>query len=157
MTAGALWTKHRRLAYAIANKYFLPGQEREDVQQEALIGLWIAARDFDPARGRFAPFAGMVIHRRLKTLVTRANTMKHRVLTDASRNGLELAGVDVTVATVVGREELELVCAGLRDLTELERDAVFAYVGGTYDSKDKRVENALTRARAKVAARVDYA
>lgn len=150
MTTAALWTKHRSLAHSIATLYFLPGSERQDVEQEALIGLWIAARDYDPARGAFPAFAACVIHRRLKTLVTRANAGKHRVLTDASRVEFELDGRDATVASVVAREELELVCAGLADMTELERDAVCAYVGGTYDSKDKRTENALTRARRKL-------
>jgi hypothetical protein len=40
----ALWTKHRHIARIEASEWHLPGSERQDVEQEALIALWQAAR-----------------------------------------------------------------------------------------------------------------
>ena len=38
----ALWTKHQALARSIANEWFIPGSDRDDVRQEAQIALWVA-------------------------------------------------------------------------------------------------------------------
>lgn len=83
MTVPALWTKHRQIAYGVANQYFLQGADREDVEQEALVALWLAARDYDPARGPFKPYAALWVHRRLQDKVKAAGRLKHRQLTFA--------------------------------------------------------------------------
>lgn len=60
----------------------MPGYDRDDVHQEAMVGLHKAARDFRDGRGaKFATFAEMVIHRHLANAARLANGKKHAVLT----------------------------------------------------------------------------
>lgn len=47
-----MWEKHRSLATGIARSFYVPGAERQDVEQEALIGLWDAARMAECVRRR---------------------------------------------------------------------------------------------------------
>ena len=63
----------------------IPGLERDDQRQEALIGLLQACRDFDSARGRFGAIATVCVRSRVLTARQRARQNRHRVLTDALR------------------------------------------------------------------------
>lgn len=141
--APSLWTNHRKLALVIANRYYLPGQERQDVEQEALIGLWIAARGYQPERGPFKPWASTVIHRRLKTLVAQANCGKNRILTFADRD-YEPPAIDMRAG-----ERLGLIVAALDTLSELERRALANSLNGL-PIGSKSADNALQRARTKL-------
>lgn len=152
------------LAYVISRGYFIPGGDRDDVRQEALIGLWVACRDWDPARGSFKPFAVMVIRRRLATAVKVATAGKHRCLTDAARTAVvdadvadavdEIAAGHTTEDIVEARARLAATVAVVRDrLTEPERRAVVGLLDGrayVEIGPKKRVDNALWRARRKL-------
>jgi DNA-directed RNA polymerase specialized sigma24 family protein len=142
MTAPTLWTKYRGLALAIAADYHLPGQDRDDVRQEALVGLWIAATGHDPARGAFPPFARVVIRRRLQELARKANTGKHLALTNADRD------VDMP-APETEHGQLALVLDALPRLTELERASLADSLNGK-PITSRRYDNALQRARRKL-------
>lgn len=166
--APALWTKHRPVAYAIAALYFWPGADRDDVKQEALIGLWIAARDWRPDAGRtFRSFAELVIKRRLATCVKLAKRSKHAPLNDSIRvlvdeDGVSDQAVDQLphlhqVADVA--EDRERLAAVLRaidtDLSPLERRCIIGVASGLSYAEigpQKRVENALDKARRKLRA-----
>jgi RNA polymerase sporulation-specific sigma factor len=161
----ALVASHRGLAEAIASDYFIPGADREDVIQEALIGLLVAARMFD-GRGEFKAFAGMVVRRWVQTEVTRARREKRRPITEAVRTlrdpetGDDWAASELiedhysnVLDLLTGREDYARFAAAVRSLTDLERRAIAALVneehphsGGT----DKSLDNALQRARAKL-------
>jgi len=151
MTTAALWTKHRNLAHAIARTYRLPGAEAQDVEQEALIGLWVAARSFKPGRGTsFPTFARVVVKRRLSTLLKSALAEKNAVLTNADRDDLLLTdGVDVE-RVVVARDTLARLVAAVADLTPLERFGLEAAVNG--EAHGNLLENAAYRARRKLKA-----
>lgn len=69
MTRIALYTKHTKIADAIARDYFIPGCDKEDLRQEARVALWIATEKYDPARGKFPTFAHLVIRRHLISLL----------------------------------------------------------------------------------------
>src|SRR5262245_56716415 len=141
--APALWTRNRGLARSIAHQYFIPGADRDDVQQEALIGLWEAARLWDKERGAsFATFASLVIHRRLHTCLKAANRRKHRFLTDASRD-LDLGTVEEPGG------QLALILEALPSLSELERQSLADSLNGV-PIRSKRYDNALQRARRKL-------
>lgn len=147
MTAAALWTAHRPLAKSIARGYFLPGADQEDVQQEALIALWEASRSYQPDKGSsFRSFAKLVIERRLNSCVRTANRPGRLVLTRSSRN-LDLQRSREEQAA---RDRLWEVVEASQTLSLAERAAVQAYVTGTYDSYDRKMENALYRARKKL-------
>lgn len=164
----ALFTKHRRQALAIATGFYLPGGERQDIEQEALIGLWIAARKWDPEGGAsFRTFAELVIRRRLGAIVKAALREKHRPLNDSVRcyvtdEGEEVAIIDVLpggldpLEVVVLREKLVRLGRVAGGLSPLEREALQRAADGVpYTAgyaKDKRVDNAVQRARRKLKA-----
>ncbi len=78
-----LLDRYRPLAQRQARSYFLAGAEREDVVQEAVIGLYKAVRDFDPERHlSFAGFAELCVNRQVLTAVRNATRHKHGPLND---------------------------------------------------------------------------
>jgi RNA polymerase sporulation-specific sigma factor len=77
----ALIERYRRFARAKARGYFLVGADRDDVEQEALIGLFKAARDFRPEHNAsFRAFAELCITRQIITAIKAATRQKHQAL-----------------------------------------------------------------------------
>jgi RNA polymerase sporulation-specific sigma factor len=77
----ALIDRYRRFARAKARGYFLVGGDAEDVEQEALIGLYKAARDFRPEhQASFRAFAELCITRQIITAIKTATRQKHQPL-----------------------------------------------------------------------------
>lgn len=74
-------TRYRRFARAKARSYFLVGGDSDDVEQEALIGLYKAARDFRPEhQSSFRAFAELCITRQIITAIKTATRQKHQAL-----------------------------------------------------------------------------
>ena len=74
-------TRYRRFARAKARSYFLVGADSDDVEQEALIGLYKAARDFRPEhQASFRAFAELCITRQIITAIKTATRQKHQPL-----------------------------------------------------------------------------
>ncbi len=73
--------RYRRFARAKARGYFLVGADRDDVEQEALIGLFKAARDFraEPETS-FRAFAELCITRQIITAIKASTRQKHQAL-----------------------------------------------------------------------------
>jgi RNA polymerase sigma-B factor len=62
-----LLRRHSGLAYTAANRFAGRGEPIEDLEQVALVGLWLALRRFDPGRGlRFSTFATATVLGELK-------------------------------------------------------------------------------------------
>ena len=77
----ALIDRYRRFARAKARNYFLIGGDADDVEQEALIGLYKAARDFRPEhQASFRAFAELCITRQIITAIKTATRQKHQPL-----------------------------------------------------------------------------
>jgi RNA polymerase sporulation-specific sigma factor len=165
MTVIQLWTKNRPIAYGIARDFYIPGADRDDVTQEALIALWVAARDYQPESGPFRSFAALVIKRRLGSCVKMAQTYKHAALSTAVRTILsedgdrqEIAGLlpylHQVTDVVEDRERLALIIAAIKsDLTEFERECIVGIASGKGYLElgpYKKVDNALFRARRKL-------
>jgi RNA polymerase sporulation-specific sigma factor len=73
--------RYRRFARAKARGYFLVGGDADDVEQEALIGLYKAARDFRPGHlASFRAFAELCITRQIITAIKTATRQKHQPL-----------------------------------------------------------------------------
>ncbi|MET0902558.1 MAG: sigma-70 family RNA polymerase sigma factor, partial [Acidimicrobiales bacterium] len=73
--------RYRRFTRAKARRYFLVGADRDDVEQETLIGLYKAARDFRPDhQSSFRAFAELCITRQVITAIKTATRQKHRAL-----------------------------------------------------------------------------
>jgi len=76
-----LLERYRRFARAKARGYFLVGADSDDVEQEGMIGLYKAARDFRPDRqASFRAFAELCITRQVITAVKTATRQKHQPL-----------------------------------------------------------------------------
>lgn len=109
MTRAALYEKHTGLADAIAREWFLPGADMDDVHQEARVALWIATATWKPEKGlKFRTYARHAIKADLRDKVQSANRHKHRVLTDADRDELQLSLIETAPLerTVIARERL---------------------------------------------------
>ncbi len=73
--------RYRRFARAKSRGYFLVGGDADDIEQEALIGLYKAARDFRPEHlASFRAFAELCITRQIITAIKMANRQKHQPL-----------------------------------------------------------------------------
>jgi RNA polymerase sporulation-specific sigma factor len=169
---------HDALVRTIAREFYAPGQALEDLEQEGRVGLWTAARDFEPARGvPFAAFARVCIRRHVVAAVQRANRHKHAMLSGAERFERPVRGHggrlvrDVVAARAAGeaddplrvtltRESLEAVTAMLPALSARERRALALVADGhSYASAAEHaggtvggVASAVQRARRKLAA-----
>jgi RNA polymerase sporulation-specific sigma factor len=73
--------RYRRFARAKARGYFLIGADSDDIEQEGMIGLYKAARDFRPERqASFRAFAELCITRQIITAIKTATRQKHQPL-----------------------------------------------------------------------------
>jgi RNA polymerase sporulation-specific sigma factor len=76
-----LLERYRRLVRAKGRGFFLVGGDAEDVQQEALIGLYKAIRDYQVDRlASFRAFAELCITRQIITAIKTATRQKHQPL-----------------------------------------------------------------------------
>jgi RNA polymerase sporulation-specific sigma factor len=77
----ALIDRYRRFARAKSRGYFLVGGDADDVEQEALVGLYKAVRDFRPeVQTSFRAFAELCISRQIITAIKTATRQKHQPL-----------------------------------------------------------------------------
>jgi RNA polymerase sporulation-specific sigma factor len=77
----AVLYRYRRFARAKARGYFLVGADADDVEQEALIGIYKAVRDFRPeVSDSFRAFAEMCVTRQIITAIKSATRQKHQAL-----------------------------------------------------------------------------
>lgn len=167
----------RGLALALTRGFSIPGADRSDLEQEALIALWTATRDYRPGLGSFSNFATIVIKRQLATKVKAATRLKHQPLTNSARigtsvfdDGMEQAGSDPAFVYERKEEALELLRRVREDLSPTEARCLIGvanglthaqineFVGGSArPGKDgrvrfKTVDNAINRANRKLAA-----
>lgn len=172
----ALVDRYRRFVRAKARSYFLVGADRDDVEQEALIGLFKAARDFRPGHeASFRAFAELCITRQILTAIKAANRQKHQALNqyvsisgpradaDAERPAEDLLRVEEhdpnPADQLVAAERYAALRRRLGEvLSGFEVDVLALYVEGrTYqeigdrlDRHAKAVDNALQRIKRKL-------
>ncbi len=156
--------------------YFLPGSDEEDVAQEAMVGLFKAIRDFDPAVGTpFRAFVNLCVERQIATAIKSANRFKHRFLDHAiSLDAMEesserdrghpplklVADPSVDIGELVASADaVDRLRADLLDLlTNLEREVLRLYMAGhsyeemanVFGSSLKSIDNALQRVKFKM-------
>jgi RNA polymerase sporulation-specific sigma factor len=160
-----------------ASSYFLAGGESDDLNQEGLIGLYKAVRDFRADKETsFRSFAELCITRQIITAIKTATRFKHAPLntyvsfsqTPAGQEsegdctlGDALPGsiVDEPSIVVISTEELQslVFCLGT-GLSKLEADALRLYLEGSsyeemaveLDVDTKTIDNALQRVKRKI-------
>jgi len=158
-----------------------PGCEREDLAQEARIGLVAAIRAWRPERGPFPPFAARCVRNQALLAVQAAARHKHQLLARAvslnyqhggdtttadDRSSLSL--LDAFPATdtrtdperrLLVSEQLRTVVGAAPSLTERERRALagaldgssYAELGTVIGASRKAASHAADRARRKLA------
>lgn len=152
---------YERLVYKMSQRFFLPGADRQDVVQEAMVGLAHAIRTFDTGYDRkFFDYAVMCIRNSLVRAVRGANRKKQQVLNQAGEM-TELTPVPAVSAVdevVLGRMNLqEMLKVLAQRLSPLEIEVLRMRLAGEVCEEIasqlnltiKQIENALFRARQK--------
>jgi RNA polymerase sporulation-specific sigma factor len=175
LALAVLLTRYRGLARSKARPYFLVGGDRDDVVQEAMIGLYKAIRDFDPSRDvAFPAFADLCVTRQVISAVKSANRHKHGPLNASVSLARPVgsAGDDRvlgdTLPTPVTDDPAEQVASAERIrglqrhldavLSDLEVDVLRLFVEGRSYSEIaehlhrqvKAIDNAIQRVKRKV-------
>jgi RNA polymerase sporulation-specific sigma factor len=172
----ALIDRYRRFARAKSRGYFLVGGDHDDIEQEALIGLYKAARDFRPEhQASFRAFAELCITRQIITAIKTATRQKHQPLNqyvsisgvrggdepgERSVEDLLHSHADTDPAdSVVSSERLSVMRSAMAEmLSGLEVDVLKLYVEGkSYQEIGdelgrhvKSIDNALQRIKRKL-------
>jgi RNA polymerase sporulation-specific sigma factor len=169
--------RYRRFARAKGRGYFLVGGDSDDIEQEALIGLYKAIRDYMPERqASFRAFAELCITRQIITAIKTATRQKHQPLNQyvsisGSRDTDERQSDRVVedllddspssdpADQVVSGERLDSLRSAMAEmLSGLEVDVLRLYVegksyqeiGDTLGRHVKSIDNALQRIKRKV-------
>jgi RNA polymerase sporulation-specific sigma factor len=168
--------RYRRFARAKGRGYFLVGGDADDIEQEALIGLYKAVRDYRPDhQASFRAFAELCITRQIITAIKTATRQKHQPLNQY----LSISGVrgsddpgersveellhthhesDPADAVVSGERMDAMRSSMARMLSALEVDVLRLYVEGkSYQEIGeqlgrhvKSIDNALQRIKRKL-------
>lgn len=167
-----LLARYRRFVRARSRNYFLVGGDRDDLEQEALIGFYKSVRDFRvDVSPSFRAFVDLCVSRQIISAIKAATRQKHALLNssvslapanDAGELDREIVdrGAD-PLEQLLAIERVDATHHALaRDLTQLEVEVLGCFVGGaTYESianavgrDPKAVDNALQRIRRKVSA-----
>lgn len=176
---GELLSRYRKLARGKARSYFVVGADRDDVVQEAMIGLYAAIRDFDDARGvSFRSFAEVCVTRQVVTAVRAATRRKHGPLSQSVSLDQPVDGEDGTsladllpaassadpAAAVVSADELRALQRHLDEvLSDLEQQVLrhhlegkgYDEIAGALQRHVKAVDNALQRVKRKLLGHLD--
>jgi RNA polymerase sigma-H factor len=170
-----LLRRYRSFARRKARSYFLVGSDADDVEQEALIGLYKAARDFRADRqASFRAFAELCITRQIVTAIKTATRHKQQPLNqyvsisttrpdeEGERSVDKLLGPDPAsdpADQIVSKEGMDEARRSMADLlTALEVDVLRLYVeGNSYQDISvrlgrhvKSIDNSLQRIKRKV-------
>ncbi len=175
-----LLERYRGFARSKARGYFLIGADSDDIEQEGLIGLYKAARDFRPDReASFRAFAELCITRQIITAIKTATRQKHQPLNSyvslsAPRVGdgdddrtveesLEIDTLGDPADVVISKESFTKMRSGmLEQLSSLEVRVLRLYVAGKsyqeiageLDRHVKSIDNALQRIKRKLDAQL---
>jgi RNA polymerase sporulation-specific sigma factor len=161
-----------------ASSYFLAGGDSDDLQQEGLIGLYKAIRDYRVDRETsFRSFAELCITRQIITAIKGATRNKHQPLNgyisfSHTPAGTDPEGGECTLgdaiagsptldpaSRVISSDELDSLVAMLgSSLSPLESEVLAAFrAGESYDAiaaqagcDPKAVDNALQRVKRKI-------
>ncbi|EAD8370611.1 RNA polymerase sporulation sigma factor SigH [Listeria monocytogenes] len=169
------FSKYQSVIYWKSTQYFLQGAERDDLIQEAMIGLFKAIRDYDKTKeASFRSFAEMCINRQLLSAVKRASRQKNIPLNNSVSLDTPMAedDVDWTLLDVISEKAAETpedfliknedfihVARQLEQVTsEFEKEVLKQYLEGKsyqemalyFNKKEKAIDNALQRVKKKM-------
>ncbi len=145
----------------LSSRYFIIGGDKEDLLQEARIGLHKAIGSYDPQKcSAFIPYAKVCIHNHIISAINEAQAQKHAALNKSvDLESTPLFSYDSPVDVVISRERLDGVLSNMQnELSKLEKQVLFLYLDGQSYKKiaiklqitEKSVSNALCRIRSKL-------
>ena len=169
--------RYQGFVYNKTRPYFLMGADREDLNQEGMLGLYQAIKSYDLSKDvPFKTFADVCITRRICTAVKTYGRHKHSPLNTSislnqpsygeenDRETIEMINTGVVqdpIDTITTRETFKMVEQKLKKiLSPFEQNVYYLqlYEGLSYDqiatrldSHTKAVDNAIQRIRKKVA------
>jgi RNA polymerase sporulation-specific sigma factor len=176
-----LLNRYKSLATSIARRYFLIGQDYDDLYQEAMIGLFKAYQNYDKSiNTEFRAFATLCITRQIQSAIKIANRQKNKPLNNYislnNQGGFDLnqdeAEDDEVLIFVIpskdqlpddkliSKEEVENIKKEIISLlSPMEKRVLSLYLRGVSYKKmaeilnrsTKSVENSLTRIKNKLA------
>lgn len=128
--------KFKPLVLKMARARFLAGGDRDDMIQEGMIGLYKAARDFDPSKeSSFMTFAVLCIDRQMMRAIEASLREKNRPLNNSVELGDDAVGSlqappgENPESYVIMQEMQDEMMAGLRDsLSPFEREVLRLYL-----------------------------
>jgi RNA polymerase sporulation-specific sigma factor len=171
-----LLERYRRLARAKARGYFLAGGDNEDIEQEGMIGLFKAIRDFRHGQSSFRAFAELCITRQIHTAIKTACRQKHqplnryvslwglRLIDDPSERLVEelfdqrVPDPADEVVSLEGQAAMRASLVALLSALEVEvlclhlDGCSYSEIGERLDRPVKAVDNALQRIKRKLEA-----
>ena len=168
--------RYRRFARAKTRSYFLVGADADDVEQEGMIGLYKAARDYrNDRQASFRAFAELCVTRQVISAIKAATRQKHQPLNryvsisgvrgsdDPSEGAVEELLDDHRAADpadeVVSQEQIAAIRRSMAEsLSTLEVEVLRLYVEGkSYNEigshlgrQVKSIDNALQRIKRKL-------
>lgn len=171
-----LLQRYRRFARSKARSYFLVGADADDVEQEGLIGLYKAARDYrDDRQSSFRAFAELCVTRQVISAIKAATRQKHQPLNryvsisgvrgsdDPGEHAVEDLLDDHRASDpadeVISNEQIQAMRRSMADsLSGLEVDVLKLYVegksyqeiGSQLGRHVKSIDNALQRIKRKL-------
>ena len=170
-----LMEKYRNFVRSRSRTYFLIGDDKEDIIQEGMIGLYKAIRDYKPeAQASFKSFAELCITRQIITAIKTATRQKHIPLNSyisLSKPVYDDENERVLLDTVIERKKLDpeeimidkerfsSIEEKLSDiLSKLEWKVLSKYLEGKsyteiarqINKSEKSIDNALQRIKKKI-------
>jgi RNA polymerase sporulation-specific sigma factor len=175
-----LLQRYRRLARSQVRTFFLVGGDAEDIEQEGLIGLYKAVRDYRSDRQpSFRAFAELCVTRQVLSAIKAATRQKHQPLNRyvpiSGAPGSEVTG-DANLRARLASSERdpvdEVICRermqswrGLTagTLTGFELDVLWLFlegksygeIGNDLGRRAKSIDNALQRVKRKLGPLLD--
>lgn len=179
---GVVLQRYRRFARLKSRTYFLIGADADDIEQEGLIGLYKAVRDYRPERqSSFRAFAELCVTRQVISAIKAATRQKHQPLNqyvsisgvrggdDPAEHTVEAMLSDHRVVDpadeVMWQQEVEALGRAVTEaLSPLEIEVLVLYVAGrSYQEIGARlgrhvksIDNALQRIKRKLDHHLSY-
>ena len=171
-----LLAKFKPLACKIARRYFLAGQDEEDLYQEAMIGLFKAEQSFNENAGQdFKSFATLCINRQIQTAVKNSNRKKNKILNESislnNQGGIDQSDDDEQLYFIIPsssplpddeliyKEKVDEIKNAIdQKLSTYERKVLSLYLKGLsykemgqiLEKETKSIENCLSRIKSKL-------
>ncbi len=174
-----LINRYKNLVNIKISKYYMIGAEREDIEQEGLIGLFKAIKSYKPNKqNSFKSFASLCIERQLITAIKTSNRQKHIPLNsylslnmnayDSEEDGntgntdlidiLNTNLVEDPLDTITQKEYYQVIENTIdKTLSDFEKKVLSQYIQGesyvqiaqNLDTPVKSIDNAIQRIRKK--------